>query len=83
MESGESSDSSPGSKAARREHAVLFANALEALPASYRDVIVMRHLEEMCFPDIAKRMERSLDSVKNLWLRALTKLRRSLVPEKP
>ena len=29
-------------------------------------------------PDVAKRMHRSLDSVKNLWTRALARLRRTL-----
>jgi RNA polymerase sigma-70 factor (ECF subfamily) len=70
--------SSPSSQAARREQGVLLAAALEELPEAYREVIILRHLEGLSFPDVARRMNRSLDSVKNLWTRALAQLRRSL-----
>jgi RNA polymerase sigma-70 factor (ECF subfamily) len=70
--------SSPSQRAARREQAVLLANALDQLPDDYREVIILHHLEELTFPDVSRRMGRSLDSVKNLWTRALVRLRRSL-----
>jgi RNA polymerase sigma-70 factor (ECF subfamily) len=70
--------SSPSHQAARREQAVLLAAALDQLPAAYREVIILRHLEGMTFPEVAERMGRSLDSVKNLWARGLAQLRRSL-----
>jgi RNA polymerase sigma-70 factor (ECF subfamily) len=70
--------STPSHQASRREQAVLLANALEELPQDYRDVLVLRHLEELTFPEVARRMGRSLDSVKNLWARALGRLRRVL-----
>jgi RNA polymerase sigma-70 factor (ECF subfamily) len=70
--------SSPSSRAVRREQGVLLAAALEQLPEAYREVIILRHLEGLHFPDVARRMSRSLDSVKNLWARALGQLRRSL-----
>jgi RNA polymerase sigma-70 factor (ECF subfamily) len=70
--------SSPSQQAARREQAVLLADALDRLPAEYREVLILRHLEELSFPDVARRMNRSLDSVKNLWTRALARLRRTL-----
>ncbi|HEY7427473.1 MAG TPA: sigma-70 family RNA polymerase sigma factor [Gemmataceae bacterium] len=69
--------SSPSQQAARREQVVLLANALERLPADYREVIILRHLEGESFPEIARRMERSVDSVQKLWLRALARLRRT------
>jgi RNA polymerase sigma-70 factor (ECF subfamily) len=72
-------DSSPSGQAARREQAILLADALEQLPDDYREVIVLRHLEELSFPEVAMRMGRTLDSVKNLWTRALARLKRSLV----
>jgi RNA polymerase sigma-70 factor (ECF subfamily) len=68
--------SSPSQHAVRREQAVLLADALEQLPDDYREAIVLRHLEELSFPQIAERMDRTLDSVKNLWTRALAKLRK-------
>jgi RNA polymerase sigma-70 factor (ECF subfamily) len=67
--------SSPSRRAARREQSVLPAEALGGLPADYREVLVMRHLEELSFPDVSRRMGRSLDSVKNLWTRGLARLR--------
>ena len=70
--------SSPSQQAARHDQALLLANALEQLPDDYRQVLILRHLEELTFPDVARRMKRSLDSVKNLWARALAQLRRSL-----
>jgi RNA polymerase sigma-70 factor (ECF subfamily) len=70
--------SSPSQQATRREQAVLLANALAELPDDYREVIVLRHLEGLTFPDVARRMERSLDSVEKLWLRALARLKHVL-----
>src|SRR5262249_17022987 len=70
--------SSPSQQATRREQAVLLADALDRLPDDYREVLILRHLEELSFLDVARRMNRSLDSVKNLWTRALARLRRTL-----
>jgi RNA polymerase sigma-70 factor (ECF subfamily) len=70
--------SSPSQQAARRERAELLAEALETLPETYREVIVLRNLEGLSFADVAARMGRTEDSVKNIWLRALSRLRRML-----
>jgi RNA polymerase sigma-70 factor (ECF subfamily) len=70
--------SSPSEKVARWERGVLVADALESLPDHYREVIVLRHLEELPFADVARRMERSIDSVKHLWTRALASLQGAL-----
>jgi RNA polymerase sigma-70 factor (ECF subfamily) len=70
--------SSPSQQADRREQAVRLANALKQLPEHYQEVIVLRHLEELSFPAVARQMERSLDSVKKLWMRALVQLRQVL-----
>ena len=67
--------STPSQQAARREQAVLLADALAQLPDDYREVVVLRHLEGLRFPEIAQRMGRSLDSVQKLWLRGLARLR--------
>jgi RNA polymerase sigma-70 factor (ECF subfamily) len=72
---------SPSEQAHRREQAVLLADALKTLPPDYEEVIVLRHLEGLRFPDIAPRMGRSLDSVEKLWVRALARLRRTLGSE--
>jgi RNA polymerase sigma-70 factor (ECF subfamily) len=70
--------STPSQHASRREQAVLLAEALAKLPEDYREVIVLRHLESLSFPEVAARMSRSEDSVQKLWVRALASLRRSL-----
>jgi RNA polymerase sigma-70 factor (ECF subfamily) len=71
-------ESSPSQRASRREQAVLLADALNQLPPDYREVLILRHLEGLTFPDIAARMGRTVDSVEKLWVRALPKLRRVL-----
>jgi RNA polymerase sigma-70 factor (ECF subfamily) len=70
--------SSPSQQAARREQAVLLADQLHKLPSDYREVIILRHLEGLSFPEISGRMGRSVDSVEKLWVRALARLRHSL-----
>jgi RNA polymerase sigma-70 factor (ECF subfamily) len=70
--------SSPSHQAARREQAVLLAEALEKLPKDYREVLILHNLEECNFPEVARRMGRTVEGVKKLWARALGRLRRSL-----
>lgn len=70
--------STPSHQAARREQAVLVANALEQLPADYREVLLRRHWEGQNFADIAAAMGRSVDSVEKLWVRALARLRKQM-----
>jgi RNA polymerase sigma-70 factor, ECF subfamily len=70
--------STPSQHASRREQAAILADALEQLSSDYREVIVLRHLEGLSFPDVAGRMGRSEDSVQKLWVRALAKLRNAL-----
>ena len=73
--------STPSQLAARREQAVQLANALGNLPDDYRQVIVLRQLEELSFAEVAVRMGRTEHSVKNLWVRALTRMRREMGEE--
>lgn len=68
----------PSQHASRREQAVLLAEALEKLPLDYREVIALRHIEQLPFSEVAKRMGRTEDSVQKLWVRALKSLRQSL-----
>ena len=50
---------SPSSLAVRRERAVLLADALEKLPADYREVFVLRNIDHIPFNEIAMRLGRS------------------------
>jgi RNA polymerase sigma-70 factor (ECF subfamily) len=70
--------SSPSQHAARREQAVLLADMLEKLPKEVSEVIILRQMENLTFPEIAVRLERSVDSVEKLWVRGLARLRRLL-----
>lgn len=68
----------PSQHASRREQAIILAEALQGLSEDYREVIVLRHLEGLSFPEISRRMNRTEDSVKKLWARALARLRRGM-----
>ena len=67
--------SSPSEAAVRRERAVLLADAIKSLPADYGEVIILRHLEGLPLSEVAQRMDRTIDSVKKLWVRGIAKLR--------
>jgi RNA polymerase sigma-70 factor (ECF subfamily) len=74
-------NSSPSNRAERREEALRLAGALEHLAADYRDVLLLRHFHGLTFPEIARRLGKTLDSVKHVWLRGLAQLRRTLEEE--
>jgi RNA polymerase sigma-70 factor (ECF subfamily) len=67
--------SSPSQQASHREQSVRLAAALERLPPDYRDVLVLRHFQELPFAEIGRRLGRSVDSVEKLWVRGLARLR--------
>ena len=60
---------SPSGCAVRREDEILLADTLATMPADYRDVIVLRHIEGLPFEEVAMRMDRSAGAVRMLWLR--------------
>src|SRR3954470_16485149 len=72
---------SPSGCAVRREDELLLADTLASMPADYRDVIVLRHIEGLPFEEVAARMDRSAGAVRMLWLRALKKMREALEGE--
>jgi RNA polymerase sigma-70 factor (ECF subfamily) len=68
-------DNSPSGCAVQREDEIRLADALAQLPADYREVIVLRHIECLPFEEVGRRMQRSAGAVRMLWLRALKLLR--------
>ena len=70
--------STPSQGAVRRERAVLLAEALDRLPDDYREVVVLRHVENLPFAEVAARMGRSGDSVQKLWVRSLGRMRKAM-----
>lgn len=69
---------SPSEVASRKEQVVLVASAIEDLPDDYRTIILLRHVQGLPYADVAAIMDRSVDSVKKLWVRALAQLQRTL-----
>jgi len=69
---------SPSGCAVRRENEVHLADTLAKLPADYREVIVLRHVEGLSFEEVGARMQRTAGAVRMLWLRALKVLREQL-----
>jgi RNA polymerase sigma-70 factor (ECF subfamily) len=57
---------------------VILADALDALPVDYREVIILHHVEGLSFAEVARRMDRSQDGVKKLWVRGLARLRKTM-----
>lgn len=75
--------SSPSQQAIRHEQELLLADALGRLPEAWRELLILRHLEGLTFPEVARRLGRSVDSVKKQWPRALASLRRLLEGQRP
>ena len=59
----------------RREQAVLLADALERLPADYREVLVLRFHEDLPLEQIAAVTGAPLSTVKSRLYRSLAALR--------
>lgn len=68
----------PGDQAEQREAMVLLAEAIDRLPADYREAIILRQLEELPTAEVARRMGRTAESVRKLWARGLVQLRQEL-----
>ncbi|QEF97143.1 ECF RNA polymerase sigma-E factor [Stieleria maiorica] len=65
----------PSTDAQNHEASLLLADELAELPDDYREVILLRHIEGLAFPEVAARMERSAGAVRMLWMRAIAQLR--------
>jgi RNA polymerase sigma-70 factor (ECF subfamily) len=74
-------ESSPSQQVMRREQSVVLAEALAGLPEEWRELLILRHLEGLTFPEVAQRLGKTLDSVKKQWVRALAALRHLMVGE--
>jgi RNA polymerase sigma-70 factor, ECF subfamily len=70
--------STPSARAMQHERQILLAEVLDRLPADYREVIILRNLEDLPHEEVARRMNRSPGAVRMLWLRALAQLRDEL-----
>lgn len=73
--------SSPSVVAAKREQQLRLASVLEQLPSDYRQVLLLRSIEDLPHEEIALRMQRTPGAVRMLWLRALAALREKMEDE--
>jgi RNA polymerase sigma-70 factor (ECF subfamily) len=67
---------SPSTEAMAVEQAAAVRRALERLPEDYRQVLVLRHEEDLTFEEIGRRMNRSPDAARKLWARAVEKFQK-------
>lgn len=65
---------SPGAAFARREEQEILQAEIDRLPIDYRDVILLRHREQLTFEEIGRRLGRSTDAARMLWYRAFERL---------
>jgi RNA polymerase sigma-70 factor (ECF subfamily) len=71
---------SPEQAAANRELAAALTQAIDALDASQREVLVLRDLEGLSAPEVAKILGVSVDAVKSRLHRARVAVRQALAP---
>lgn len=65
----------PNLNAERHERAVFLADLMSQLSDAHREILMLRNLQGLRFPEIAAKMDRSVPAVKMLWMRAIKQLR--------
>jgi RNA polymerase sigma-70 factor (ECF subfamily) len=74
----------PSAQAIAREQDAEMQRALEQLPEQYRQVILLHHRERLTFEEVGRRLGRSAEAARKLWVRAVDKLQGSLeTPDGP
>jgi RNA polymerase sigma-70 factor (ECF subfamily) len=71
---------SPSNRAQADDRDAALHRALQQLPEQSRLVIQWRNYERCSFEDIGKRLGRSTDAARKLWVRAIEQLQRILEP---
>ena len=66
----------------RKERKKIVTDAIQNLPEKYREVIVMRHLEEMSYQEISEELDIPLGTVKAHIFRAREMLYKALIDRK-
>lgn len=69
-------------KIIRKERKKIVSDAIENLPEKYREVIQMRHLEEMSYQEISEELDLPLGTVKAHIFRAREMLYKALIDRK-
>jgi RNA polymerase sigma-70 factor (ECF subfamily) len=66
--------SSPSAKASKREMTKRLMACVEKLSPEYRNVVLLRNIQELTFEEIARRTNRPKGAVYKLWVRAVRRL---------
>ena len=69
---------SPSGQAVAHEQAEALARAMERLPPDYRQVLALRHEEQLTFAQIGEQMQRTANAARMLWLRAVERLQKEM-----
>jgi RNA polymerase sigma-70 factor (ECF subfamily) len=69
---------SPSSAAGAAEQGAALERALGRLPEEYRRVLALRYQDDLPFDEIGRRMDRSANAARKLWLRAVQRLRQEM-----
>jgi RNA polymerase sigma-70 factor (ECF subfamily) len=71
-------DPSPSSLVAAQEQDAALCRALERLPEEYRQVVTWRSYDRLPFDEIGRRLGRSPEAARKLWVRAVEQLQQEL-----
>jgi RNA polymerase sigma-70 factor (ECF subfamily) len=69
---------SPSAQLMATEQAQRLRQALERLPDNYQRVITLRYVEQYSFEEIGRRMQRTPNAARLLWLRAIERVKHEL-----
>jgi len=75
---GISIQASPSQIALTQDEWARLESALLKLPVTYREVILMRHRENLSFPEIGCRIQKTEDAARKTWTRAIKQLKQEL-----
>jgi RNA polymerase sigma-70 factor (ECF subfamily) len=78
MAAGPSDAPTPSVALIADEQADRLRRALERLPEDYRRVVTLRYVEQFSFEEIGRRMGRTPNAARLLWLRAIERVRLEL-----
>ena len=69
---------SPSNHAVRNEWNAALEQALTRLPEHHRQAVAWRHIEQLSWDEIGRRMGCTADAARKVWSRAIQQLRREL-----
>lgn len=71
-------EATPSSVLQKKEQLSVVLERIGKLPSHHRDVLLLRHIEDLPFEEVAKRLGKSTGAVRMIWLRALERMREDL-----